>query len=235
MRLIILSISNYKEKDGIVTALGENESISFLARGIFDPKNKNAALNNPLCMIDAELVYKNSKYPNLESYALVSSPFLLKLDFKRITAMQVLLEATLKLVIEEERFYLYEPLKEALVALKSGIDPNSVVLIYLGKVLKVNGYTFSINECNNCGSKKDIVAFSFFDGGFICKDCLDETIKCDLNSHQMLLMREIFGNQDYKNLKELDEEDTAVILSKFFEFISHSFDVNMKSFDLFLK
>ena len=44
MKIIVLSITPYKEKDGIVKAISENESLTFLARGIKDPKSKNSAL-----------------------------------------------------------------------------------------------------------------------------------------------------------------------------------------------
>ncbi len=234
MKVIILSIANYKEKDGIITAISEDESLSFLVRGLFDPKSKNAALNNPTTVVDIELVKKNGKYPNLESYSLVSSPYLLRSDLKRLSAIQVLLEATLKLVIEEERFYLYQDLNDALSALKVGVDPNSVVLMYLARVLKVNGYVFSINKCTVCGTKNDIVAFSFYDGGFLCKEHLGEA-KADLSIEQMLLLRNVFGSSIYSSIEKMNEENAAALLMKFDEYIKDSFGVNMKSFDLFLK
>ena len=226
MKVIILSIANYKEKDGIITAISEDESLSFLVRGLFDPKSKNAALNNPTTVVDIELVKKNGKYPNLESYSLVSSPYLLRSDLKRLSAIQVLLEATLKLVIEEERFYLYQDLNDALSALKVGVDPNSVVLMYLARVLKVNGYVFSINKCTVCGTKND--------GGFLCKEHLGEA-KADLSIEQMLLLRNVFGSSIYSSIEKMNEENAAALLMKFDEYIKDSFGVNMKSFDLFLK
>ena len=46
MKIIVISITQYKEKDGIINAISEEGAITFLARGIFDPKKKNAGINN---------------------------------------------------------------------------------------------------------------------------------------------------------------------------------------------
>ena len=67
MKIIVLSINPYKEKDAIVTAISEKETITFLARGIKDPKSKNAALNNILTVADIELMDGDFKYPILKS------------------------------------------------------------------------------------------------------------------------------------------------------------------------
>lgn len=40
MKIIVLTINQYKEKDAIIEAISENGDITFLARGIFDPKSK---------------------------------------------------------------------------------------------------------------------------------------------------------------------------------------------------
>ena len=60
MKIIVLSINNYKEKDAIITAISQSETITFLARGIKDPKSKNAAINNPLMIADIELMVIHS-------------------------------------------------------------------------------------------------------------------------------------------------------------------------------
>ena len=66
MKIIVLSITPYKEKDAVVSAISEEESITFLARGIKDPKSKNTALNNILTIADIELMDGDFKYPILK-------------------------------------------------------------------------------------------------------------------------------------------------------------------------
>ena len=67
MKIIVISITQYKEKDGIINAISEEGAITFLARGIFDPKNKNAGINNNLVIADIELSEGNFKYPTLKT------------------------------------------------------------------------------------------------------------------------------------------------------------------------
>ena len=46
MEIIVISVSKYKEKDAVITAISNSELISFYARGVFSPTNKNAFLTN---------------------------------------------------------------------------------------------------------------------------------------------------------------------------------------------
>ena len=80
MKIIVLSIANYKEKDAIITAISQSETITFLARGIKDPKSKNAAINNPLMIADVELMDGDFKYPILKNFKELFVPMKLKMD-----------------------------------------------------------------------------------------------------------------------------------------------------------
>ena len=74
MKIIVLSITQYKEKDGIIDAISEQGSITFLAKGIMDPKNKNSAINNALVIADIELNEGNYKYPVLKTASITFTP-----------------------------------------------------------------------------------------------------------------------------------------------------------------
>ena len=161
MEIIVLRISNYKEKDGIVEAISVGETLSFLVRGIFDPKSKNAFLNNPLTIADVELSEGKSKYPALKSAYLINSPINPRADLRYMSSLMMIVEASNYLLIEDEKHLLYPLLKQTINELKNNVDPLKVVVPYLAKVLKISGYEFEINECVLCGNKKNIVTFSF--------------------------------------------------------------------------
>ena len=74
MKIIILTINPYKEKDAVVTAISEEETITFLAKGIKDPKNQNFSLNNALSIADIELMDGDFKYPILKSSKQLFTP-----------------------------------------------------------------------------------------------------------------------------------------------------------------
>ena len=80
MKIIVLSIIQYKEKDAIITAISQSETITFLARGIKDPKSKNVALNNPLTVADIELMDGDFKYPILKASKELFIPTKLNMD-----------------------------------------------------------------------------------------------------------------------------------------------------------
>ena len=234
MEIIVLRISNYKEKDGIVEAISVGETLSFLVRGIFDPKSKNAFLNNPLTIADVELSEGKSKYPALKSAYLINSPINPRADLRYMSSLMMIVEASNYLLIEDEKHLLYPLLKQTINELKNNVDPLKVVVPYLAKVLKISGYEFEINECVLCGNKKNIVTFSFNDGGFICGDCYTPDIPKLFNKAQMLSIRESFS-ANCVSLKdtEINDEELFFILRKFVEFIYDSYGYKMKSIDLF--
>lgn len=232
MEIIVLRISNYKEKDGIVDAINIDEKISFLVRGLFDPKSKNAFLNNPLTVADVEFSEGKYKYPVIKSSALISSPINPHADLRYMSVIMGIAEATNYLLADEEKHLMYEDLLKAIKELKSGINPLKILVSYLAKILKISGYDFEINECIMCGNRKGIVTFSFNDGGFICENCYTPDIPRLFNKNQMLTIRESFASNLASVQTEIEDVELVFVINKFFEFISDSYGYNMKAKDL---
>ena len=192
MEIITLKITNYKEKDGIIEAISPDGVISLLCRGLYDPKSKNAILNNPLTIADVETSSGKYKYPVISGSMLINSPMKTGADLTYMSIVMLLQEATNFLLGEEEKPLIYNFLKGAIEELRKGINPLKIAISYLSKVLKISGYDFGVNECVMCGSKKNIVTFSFNDGGFICGNCYTPDIPKLFNKAQMLLSTQTF-------------------------------------------
>ena len=62
--------------------------------------------------------------------------------------------------------------------LSNKFDSRTLILITIASIIKESGYALEFDECVKCGSKKDIVSYSFLEGGFIC-------IKCLKNHHEV--------------------------------------------------
>ncbi len=233
MKIIVLSITQYKEKDGIIDAISENGDITFLAKGIFDPKNKNAALNNNLVTADIELQEGNYKYPVLKTSSIIDNPMKLQNDLDYLTSLLLMAEMTKTLLQDEEKILIFESLMQAIHALKRAETPWAILLAYTAKILKVSGYEFEVNRCVFCGTTSNIVTFSFSDGGFVCQDCLESDTERDLTKEQMLLIRAAFNVEDLSNIKyNCKKEDALKVLSKFLEFINDSYGITLKSSSL---
>lgn len=234
MNLIILNITPYKEKDAIITGLKEDEIVSFTAKGIFDPKAKNAILTNPLIEVNVSFLEAKTKYPNVRLTSLLFSPYTLNDSLEKMAAISIVKEAINKMLLDEEKPLLYKDTKECLFALKKGeIHPYQIVISYLVRILKVAGSYFELNSCIFCGSKKDIVSFSFEDGGLICKSCLQEATPRRFNVSQLMLIREIFSSKSFEvEAPHFNEEDAYIILESLIYYIEDAIGVKINSWDL---
>jgi len=236
MKIIVLSITPYKEKDAIIDAISEQGDISFLAKGILDPKNKNAAMNNVLLTADIELNEGNYKYPVLKSASIIENPMKVTNDYYYLSSLIFMAELTKLLLQDEEKIEVFESLIKSISALKKAKQPWEILLAYTAKVLRIGGYEFEVNQCVFCGSRKEIVTFSFKDGGFVCKDCLEDDTERDLTKNQMLLIRSAFNTKEPAEAAfTCERNDGIIVLNKFIEFIHDSYGVTLKSESLINK
>ena len=230
MKIIVLSITPYKEKDAIIDAISEEGDITFTAKGILDPKNKNAAINNLLSIADIDLQEGNYKYPVLKSISNVENSMKLDNDLDYLSCLMLVAEATKSLLQDEEKEQIFNSLVSAVKAIKKAREPWAVTIAYIAKLLKIGGYELEVNRCVFCGGIKNIVLFSFNDGGFVCQDCLEPDMARDLNKNQMLLVRNAFNTKDIEDISfTCSKEDALVVLNKFFDFIVESFGTTLKS------
>ena len=235
MKVIVLTINPYKEKDAILTAVAENQLITFLARGINDPKSKNAAINNVLTIADVELMDGNFKYPILKSSKPLFTSLKLDMDSKYLGGLMLMDEIMVHLFPDEEKFRMFPYLEGGVVSLKENNDWLMTLLIYMSKAIKLGGFQLEVNRCVLCGNKSNIVAFSFVEGGFVCKNCFSEDMEHDLSKNQMLLLREIVNAQDYSLAsKEYSKEDAEALFLKFVDFMQEAFGYRFKNIRLLI-
>ena len=235
MKVIVLTINPYKEKDAIISAISETEYITFLARGIRDPKSKNAAINNALCIADIELMDGNFKYPVLKSSKQLFTPLRLEMDAKYLGTLITLNEMVSYLFPDEEKPKMFKVLEDAVTSLKKKDDWLMTLLIFMAHAMREGGFELEVNQCVCCGKKKGIVAFSFVEGGFICADCVTPETSRDLNKNQMLLLRRVFNSRDFALLgSDYDFDEAYILLKKFIEFIEEAFGYHFKNLCLIL-
>ena len=230
MKVIVLTINPYKEKDAIVSAISENEFITFLARGIRDPKSKNAPINNALCIADIELMDGDFKYPILKASKQLFTPMRLEMDAKYLGSLLTIVEIMNYLFPDEEKPRLFKVLEESITNLKKKNDWLMTLLIFMSHAMREGGFELEVNRCVCCQKKTNIVAFSFAEGGFVCGDCITPEISRDLNKNQMLLLREIFNSRDFHLLEsDYNHDEALVLLEKFIDFMQEAFGYNFKN------
>ena len=235
MKIIVLSINQYKEKDAIITAISQSETITFLARGIKDPKSKNAAINNPLMIADVELIDGDFKFPILKSFKEIFVPMKLQMDSSYLGTLLLMNEIIIHFFPEEERNKMFDALEQGVMVLKKTNNWLMTLLIYLSYAIRMGGFELEVNKCVICGKKNRIVAFSFLEGGFICEECANEETERDLDKEQMILLRSIFNSRDYHLVESsCNKEDALILLDKFIGFSQEAFGYRLKNTRLIL-
>lgn len=235
MKIIVLTINPYKEKDAIVSAISHEGLITFLARGLKDPKSKNMTLNNTLTIADIELMEGDFKYPILKGSKQIFTPLRLEMDSKYLGSLLLMNEIMVHLFPDEEKHFMFPYLEEGLIKLKETNDWLMTLLVFMANAIRVGGFELEVNRCVICGQKKKILAFSFIEGGFICEECINEDIERDLSKEQMMLLRAIFNSRDYHLLSSnYGKGDALVLLNKFIDFMQEAFGYRFKNLRLIL-
>lgn len=236
MKIIILSVTKYKEKDAIINAISEHGYVSLTAKGILDPKCKNHELNNILNIVDVDFIDGDYKYPLIKRFKTLCSAVALNSDYYLMSTLMLLSESTLHLLDESEYYKMFKFLNDAIVSLTNGNNYLKVGLVYLARIIVESGYQLEFNHCVSCGKKEKIAAFSFSEGGFICKNCLTNDIENDLTPSQLKLLRATFLVKDY-NIPDniFNKNDGLYLLNKYSEFIFDGLGYKLNSIKLINK
>lgn len=237
MKIIVLNVQQYKDNDIIVDAINENGPISFKVRGASKPTSPFIWLNNRLVIAEVEYV-ENVRYRHqiLKNAKLISYP-IKDNKYSNLLAINLANEAMNAMLEKEEQYKMFSELEGYIKAVKEYDDPLLAELIFLSKMCEVAGFGLEVNKCVYCGKTNDIVAFSFSEGGFICRSCLHDDILLDLNKDQMKLIRSVINHHSYKDLpnEKISVIDKKLLLTKFNEFIHNAVGANLGSISLILK
>ena len=233
MEIIVISVAQYKEKDAVVNAITEGRSFSFYAKGILNPKNKNSFLNNTLCKANITLIEGKLKYPILETAELISSPMLLNCSLDYLNALLTIDDAMLHLFENEEKFFGYNVVNKTLIALRKGQNPYYCILYFLLKLLPYLGFEIEVKNCVSCGSKKNIIDFSFIEGGFLCSKCAESERR--YNNEQLLLIRNTILSDEVDAFGSATNDDIKAVLFDINTFITDGIGYHLKTLDSLLK
>jgi len=231
---IIIKVSPYKEKSAIISALGDSETISFLAKRVLDNKSPYYFLNNPFVVVDLSFSdTKNYQYKVLSEAKLIFSPLNLNFKIEDTLSLMCLNELINKLVPDSDKPALFNDLYSCLQEIKKeGTNHYNTIFYFLAKVLTNQGYSFEVNECIHCGKKKEIVSFSFLDGGYVCRDCLENgLIETTYSIVELKFIRNIFLANKVEDINLSLTKDEYHHLIKYFSlFIKENFGCSLASF-----
>ena len=232
---IVIRQTPFRDHDAMVTVLSIDKMRSFLVRGALKYDSKLGPSAN---------MYTKSRFQisrGKEGYALRNGEILksfenVKTNIDCLAVQDFLGELTNKLIQSDDASEIYPFLEKSLSLLNSGFSPYTVALIYFAKVLNVAGYSLNVDSCQICGKKDDIVALSYKDGGFICRDCFSplKHTKCD--PYKLKMVRYIF-KVDLANFNkvEFEKDDCLKLIIELAKFLDNITQLNLKSIELLKK
>lgn len=229
----IIRVSPYKDKDAIITVLTSLSLISFRAPSAM--KSTSRLHMATLILAHGKFSLKKSgKYFSLVEVELDFYPHL-ESDYSRCVAFSYIQELAQKLLpkdnisFDNNRIFLY--LDESVHALIENVDVYKTALFLTGGWLKELGYGFEVDECLICGRHDDIVAFSFIEGGFLCRQHQKEPA---LHGADLLKVARWSFRTDFEKWKtsEIPQAPAKEFFLALLEHIPFFLDINFKSLQL---
>lgn len=218
---IVLKSVTYGENDAIISCLYKDGIIVFKARGVKKITSKNASSCLVYALSEFTLEKKGNNYFLLKG-KLLSSNFKLYDDLSFMTCLGLVSESILNFL--DNTNSMFESLQKMLEAINNGFDIFTLTAINLAKIIKESGYGLEVNQCVRCGSKKNISSISFFEGGFVCTNCL-RSFEQNFSSEYLKTIRYIF-NVDIDNYfhYQLDNKIAIDIIKKLMEYLKNQYD-----------
>lgn len=233
MKLIVIRVTNYEDNDILCDCISEEGPICVQVKGGQDSKNKNSGFCGALNICDATFIEGNYTNKILRSFVLLQSPMKAESSLEYLSSALVIQELTKNCLSEDDKKDLYSYLYDIIITLKQSKDPYMVALLYFAFIVKTAGFSFEINKCVVCGSKKNIKAFSFVAGGFVCADCLTDDTDCRLTPDQMMLLRDTFSHNEINFVSNnYSKENALALFNELAIFVEDNLGTNLKSIKL---
>lgn len=174
---LVLRTIDYRDKDGIIHLATPHKIYSFLARGVAKETSKNRRLSLPFSKV---ILNYDPKYSRDLLFLINGSEE--ALYWKCTESLQIqAVQAVLTALLERHGMdpFLYEHLESFWKEGQSGVSNASMreACLLLADILKQSGLLPNVSECTVCGKKQNITAFSMENGGFVCRDDLDESCR----------------------------------------------------------
>ncbi len=234
---IVISITTYRENDGIVNMLCADGIVSFLARGMMKIDSKFASLCQLYYKIRVDVEEsRRSSHLILKEGQVITSYSKMYDNLEVMISLGIFVEITRKLVLSDNAKNFYDLLSKSIEALSSGISPDVVRAIFISQAIVFSGLKPYVDGCVRCKNTKGIMAISDDDGGFVCQKCYQP--QCDLVASPLYikLMRYMFIS-DYNDalIRDLPQPECRDIFRDLCAFLMEKLDLKIKNLTLLEK
>lgn len=188
---IIIKTMDYGETNKIVTIFSKRfGKFTAMARGAKKPRSRMASVAQPF-ILGEFFVYMNRGMGTLQQGEIIDSFRKIREDIVKTAYTAYITELTEKLLDDKSPdATLYEQYYLTLKWIDSNNESDIPIMMYELKLFTKGGFAPVLDQCSNCGSTNELIAFSLGEGGLLCLNC--KQIDPDavmLNSIQIRLLQ----------------------------------------------
>lgn len=232
---IILTANKFKDKDCVITIVGEGRKCVYMANSAYALNSKNhiATLVFSHVRISAH-GYTNHK--SVASISLIKNHIDIYENLFFATALSIIQEMVTNLFIENEEFetsYI-----ESLFDLKSPSDEEILygVLVSMLHCMEDLGIISLSLLCANCGKQLKITdCFSIHHGGFLCNKCQDEIGAYSTDKNVLKLLINAYKCEDHTFKTNVNKNLLLKVIETLAQYIEESVGYKIKSLANFKK
>jgi DNA repair protein RecO (recombination protein O) len=187
---IVLRTMRLGESDKIVTIVTRGRGkVRAVAKGVRKTKSRFGGRLEPLTHVALQL-YEGRNLDTITQVETIDHFRGIREDLDRLGQATTMLEVVDAIVQEgEQNPRIHQMLLGALRSLEAQPSPL-VVPAFFWKLLAQEGYRPILDQCANCGSVDDLVAFDLTEGGTLCRNCARGT---RVTPEALDLLRRILG------------------------------------------
>ncbi len=211
----ILSTTKYGESSKILNILTKDYGlIGVISKGCMSNKSNLRTVSERFLYATFNINYKEGKLSTLISADVINYFQYIRSDIKLIGYMTYLTELVDNVYKQNNDSEIYKIFISTVLKIEQKLDPMVLTNILETKCLNYLGVGLNLDCCVNCGSKS-IVAISHKQGGFLCKNCYDNSGFTNKNALKTI---RLYYYVDIGKISKLDiSDDTEIEIDNFLD------------------
>lgn len=204
----ILKSNSYGDTSLILNVITKEYGlISIMAKGCKSAKSRLRGLVLPYTYGYFYIYYKEGKISLLKDVDVINSFTNIHEDFDRLSYTSLISDVTYQACKDNTYINkLYEIFISTINKINDKLNSKVLYLIYLIKLLDIEGIAIDFNSCSRCGSTSDILTISI-DDGLICKNCYTNEALVDIRTIKYLRM---FYYVDISKITNIDIDNKII-------------------------
>ena len=171
----IISTTKYGESSKILNIFTKEYGvIGVISKGCTGSKSVLKNVSERFIYAKFNISYKEGKLSTLISADIINYFKNIRSDIILIAYLTYITELTSDVFKQNNDLQIYDLFISSLIKIEENLDPLVITNILETKYLNYLGVGLNLDSCAKCGNK-NIVSISHKEGGFLCKNCYDNT------------------------------------------------------------